>query len=89
MCANSCKNQQVQFGKKGALGKILTKSSANFKGPDEIVTVQCFPLYSILLAVNQTSLDYFSLDVEGHELFVLKTIPWHKVDIKVGEYICK
>ena len=30
--------------------------------------VQCFPLYSILLAVGRTSIDFFSLDVEGHEL---------------------
>ena len=47
------------------------------------VVVQCFPLYSILLAVNQTRVDFFSLDVEGHELKILKTIPFHKVDIRV------
>lgn len=47
------------------------------------VDVQCFPLYSFLLALNQTTVDYFSLDVEGAELEVLKTIPWSKVDIKV------
>ena len=45
--------------------------------------VQCFPLYSILVAVGRTSVDYFSLDVEGFELKVLQTIPWDKVDIKV------
>ena len=50
---------------------------------DEI-TVQCFPLYSILLAVNRTQVDYFGLAVEGNELRVLKTIPWTKVDIKVN-----
>jgi hypothetical protein len=49
----------------------------------EMATVQCFPLYSILLAVGRTQVDFFSLDVEGHELRILKTIPWHKVDIKV------
>lgn len=49
----------------------------------EIVQVQCFPLYSILLAVNRTKIDFFSLDVEGSELGVLSTIPWHKVDIEV------
>lgn len=49
----------------------------------ETVQVQCFPLYSILLAVNRTTVDFFSLDVEGSELDVLNTIPWHKVDIKV------
>ena len=49
----------------------------------DLVSVQCFPLYSILLAVNRTRVDFFSLDIEGHELHVLKTIPWHKIDIKV------
>jgi hypothetical protein len=48
-----------------------------------IVIVQCFPFYSVLLAIGRTQIDYFSLDIEGHELKVLKTIPWHKVDIKV------
>lgn len=48
-----------------------------------LMTVQCFPLYSILLAVGQTKVDFFSLDVEGYEIPILKTIPWHLVDIKV------
>lgn len=50
----------------------------------ESVDVQCFPLYSILLASNRTTVDYFSLDIEGHEIRVLKTIPWKKTDIKVN-----
>ena len=45
--------------------------------------VQCFPLYSILLAHGRKRIDFFSLDVEGHEFQILKTIPWHKVDITV------
>jgi hypothetical protein len=48
------------------------------------VKVQCLPLYSILLALNRTKIDIFSLDIEGHELTVLKTIPFDKVDIKVN-----
>jgi hypothetical protein len=47
------------------------------------VKVQCLPLYSILLALNRITIDIFSLDIEGHELTVLKTIPFDKVDIKV------
>lgn len=49
----------------------------------ETVNVQCFPLYSILKAMGRNKVDFFSLDVEGHELKVLKTIPWHKVDFRV------
>ncbi len=54
------------------------------------ITAQCFPLYSILLALNRTTIDYFSLDIEGYELDVLRTIPWSKVDIKVNIFqLCK
>ena len=47
------------------------------------ILAQCFPVYSLLLAMNRTTVDYFSLDVEGSELQVLKTIPFDKLDIKV------
>ena len=36
-----------------------------------------------MLALNVSHIDYFSLDVEGHELPVLKTIPFDKLDITV------
>jgi len=47
------------------------------------ITTQCFPFYSILLAVGNPTVHYFSLDVEGVELDILRSIPWDKVDIKV------
>ena len=47
------------------------------------IRVNCVPLYSFLLAVNVTTVDYLSLDVEGSELDILKTIPFEKVLIKV------
>ena len=49
-----------------------------------LVPVQCLPLYTILLALNRTKIDYFSLDVEGNELDVLRTIPWNKINITVS-----
>ena len=45
------------------------------------IYVQCFPLYSFLLALDQTKVDFLSLDVEGDEFPILKTIPFDKVDI--------
>ena len=36
-----------------------------------------------MLALNVSHIDYFSLDVEGQELNVLKTIPFDKIDISV------
>jgi hypothetical protein len=48
-----------------------------------IYKVQCFPLYSILLAVGKTEIDFLELDVEGSEYKILETIPWQRVNIKV------
>jgi len=40
-------------------------------------------LYSFLVALNVSIVDYLSVDVEGLELKILKTIPFDKVLIKV------
>jgi hypothetical protein len=45
--------------------------------------MQCLPLYSMLMAMGNPTVHYFSLDIEGAELAVLKSIPWDKVDIRV------
>ena len=38
------------------------------------LTLQCFPLYSILKAFGNTRLDFLSLDIEGNEFSVMKSI---------------
>ena len=45
--------------------------------------MQCFPLYSVLQALGLPIVDYFSLDIEGAEYQVLKTIPFKHVDIRM------
>lgn len=60
---------------------ILDGSAVN--DTQDIYKVQCFPLYSILLAIGRTHIDYFGLDVEGSEYKILKTIPWHKIYVQV------
>ena len=50
----------------------------------QVINVTCIPLYTILLALGNPTVDFFSLDVEGAELDILKTIPWSKVRIKVS-----
>ena len=37
----------------------------------EKVALQCFPLYSVLKALNKTTVDFLSLDVEGAEYEIL------------------
>jgi len=66
----------VKFNQNFNQGRI---SESQIEG----VQVQCLPFYSILAALNRTEVDYFSLDIEGDELAVLKTIPWHSVHIQV------
>lgn len=51
--------------------------------PRSTFLAQCFPLYSILLAIGRTTIDYFAMDMEDSELGVLQSIPWDKVVIKV------
>jgi hypothetical protein len=51
-------------------GKI---SSGRKRSASEI-RMLCFPIFSLLSAMNVKTLDYFSLDVEGHEYQVLRTI---------------
>lgn len=69
----------VRFEQNRNMGKISEKNEDVTK---RYVDVQCFPLYTYLLAMNRTTVDYFSLDVEGSELEVLKTIPFDKVNIR-------
>ncbi|CAG7722051.1 unnamed protein product [Allacma fusca] len=51
--------------------------------PTDEFEAQCFPLISILLAANVTTVDYLSLQAEGAALHILKTHLWHLVHIKV------
>ncbi|KDR16633.1 protein Star-like [Zootermopsis nevadensis] len=58
------------------------------EGPDRnqeyvFTRVKCFPLFSLLLAINATSFNYLSLDAEGAEIQVLKTIPTDRVHVDI------
>ena len=80
------------FRKHSDQGLILNE---NYSSMDYYITsplhgfqyAQCYPLYSFLLALGRTTVDYLSLDVESSEYKVLQTLPWDKVDIKVREAV--
>ncbi|XP_054288058.1 uncharacterized protein LOC129003784 [Macrosteles quadrilineatus] len=57
-------------------GKILTNETK-----DDMVQVVCYPFYTFILAMNIKKIDYFSLSVAGHEMEILETIPFDRVDI--------
>ena len=46
--------------------------------------MQCVPFYSVIKALGKPTIDFMSLDIEGTELQVLKTIPFDQVDIRVS-----
>ncbi|TRY76846.1 hypothetical protein TCAL_06874 [Tigriopus californicus] len=70
---------KVSYGSYFNLGRIVDESPG--KKDKEVVDVMCLPLFAILNALKVPQVDYFSLDVEGNELDVLKTIPWDEVNI--------
>ncbi|CAG7734904.1 unnamed protein product [Allacma fusca] len=81
MCLASTKSpKRLPFFQTGGVMGGLIKPKHHFPDP---VQVQCVPFYTILLAVDRTVIDFFSLDIEGTELDVLRTIPFDKVFIKV------
>jgi hypothetical protein len=46
--------------------------------------MHCFPLYSIMAAIEQTNIDFFSLDVGGKdELSVLQALPFSELNINM------
>jgi len=47
------------------------------------VAVDCFSLNAILDALNVSHVDYLSLDVEGPELEILRTVDWTRLRIDV------
>ncbi|TRY68426.1 hypothetical protein TCAL_07481 [Tigriopus californicus] len=97
VAANACLSihkypEQVAFDSADVFGGILDTDhlpdqnmmnlrSGITKGRS-LYRVQCYPLYSLLLAMGNPTVDYFSLDIEGAEIKVLLTIPFDKVNIR-------
>ena len=78
----------MNFNLNGHMGRVVHNEEVKMWIKEKKIAsdenpTQCFPLYSLLLALNQTRVDFLSLDIEGDELYVLKTIPFDKVDIRM------
>ena len=67
------------------LGKVMkiSDNKSNKAKRSTFTNVVCFPVFGVLRALNVTKVDYFSLDVEGNEMDVLRTIPFDDIDITV------
>ena len=54
-------------------------------GMQVVSKVKCFPLTSLLAAMNVNHVDFFSLDVQGVEFSILQTLPFDdSLTIDVG-----
>lgn len=77
----------VDFMNNGEIGGVLDGSkrdAADGRSPYIYQSsVPCYPIGTMLRALNRTVVDYFSLDVEGAELSVLNSFPWDEVIVKV------
>ena len=70
-------------GEMGGERQRLMKRSKLSKGHITNINAQCFTLFSVMAALGRTHFDLLSLDVEGAELGILKTIPFAKITINV------
>ena len=59
------------------------RAKVSIRGARHITKSLCLPFFTILNALGNPVVDYFSLDIEGAELPVLHSIPWQKVKIRV------
>lgn len=63
--------------------KINSIHSGSFDDDWFNTRVKCFPVFSLILAMNVTNIDYLSLNTGGSELQVLETIPFNRVIIEI------
>ena len=77
-CISSA-HETLNFHRDGVLGEV-TKQEA---GTNNVVATQCSPLADMLKLANASSVDLWSLDVEGFEMTVLKTLNFSATPISV------
>ena len=69
----SVRNATTREAMAGLVNDAITE------GEHQTFEMQCLPLYTVLLAMGNPTVHHFSLDIEGAEFPVLKTVPWHLV----------
>ncbi|XP_069995063.1 uncharacterized protein, partial [Penaeus vannamei] len=53
------------------------------RSEEEYYKTQCFPLGSMLSALGVTTIDLLSLDIQGVEKSVLRTLPWAQLTVRI------
>ena len=67
----------------GVVDEMLLQHKKAINSKWAKVEVQCFPFFSVMKAIKRKHIDFFSLDVEGAEMGILKTIPFSELTIDV------
>jgi len=77
-------NDDAAHSNNGNLSQLEIKLSSERKRKHcQRVRISCFPLFSILSALNVKKVDFLVLSAQGLELQILLNLPWHLVFIKV------
>lgn len=64
-------------------GPHAGRIESEFPGRHSRAKVPCFPLLDLLQAIGHTTIDFFSLDVEGGERAIVHTFDWSKMHVRV------
>nr|XP_053626976.1 uncharacterized protein LOC128684734 [Cherax quadricarinatus] len=76
-------NAITYIGSSHLLGATLESHAFDyvFKESDKsYFSTQCFPLESYLLALNVSTIDFLSLDIQGVEKRILQNVPWNTLN---------
>ena len=74
--------ETINFGLQSSSDQTMSGIVTEDTDGSDAIKMQCLPLYSLLLALGNPTVDFLSLDIEGAEYKVLLTIPWEKVNIR-------
>jgi len=69
-CTFCCCDCQLTYKESTGSNGVLTRAELHNVNHSQSSLVPCFPLHALLVALNRTTVDYFSLDVEGYDLDV-------------------
>lgn len=87
LCACISEQKQHTFIQSGAVGgvsKLMNDKVLSNMNTKHSITVPCFRLQTVMKYLKRTRINYFSLDVEGAEMYILETI---KDDLKSNEIV--
>jgi len=74
---------RVRMQSADVFSRIVGKVNDAVGDKEASVAVNCFPLNMILAALKVSHVDYLSLDVEGPEIEILRTVDWTRLRIDV------